>query len=193
MPSQWLSLWNVAGPIGMICGALITGYLGDIIGRRRMLASATVTSVIAVALCFVADLPAEISGRRGFFFFANFISGLSVGAIVSTAQIYMSETMPQQLRGPVLAIFPIFQLVSQIIGSIVVQIQMEKEGRMAYRLWFASQWPFSIVPIILSFFLPESPALLLRQGQVPKRVLPITNSRLPSVIQARRRASKSYS
>src|ERR1700755_1531494 len=111
-----------------------------------MLASATLLSVTAVVIFIASDTPANIDGRRGLFFMGKIISGLGIGAITTTAQTYMSETVPTQLRGSILPAFPIFQLVGQITGSIIIQVMMDVPGRNSYRITFATMWAFSIMP-----------------------------------------------
>lgn len=165
IPSMWLAIWNVSGPIGMMSGALIAGWLGDKIGRRWMLASATLLSATAVVIFVSSDTPANIDGRRGLFFMGKVISGLGIGAITTTAQTYMSETIPTQLRGSILPAFPIFQLVGQITGSVIIQVMMDVPGRNSYRITFATMWAFSIMPLVSSLIIPESPAWLLRRGK----------------------------
>lgn len=151
-----------------MAGSVIAGWLGDKIGRRWMLGSSTLLSVGAVALCLMADTPSDIVGRRALFFVAKSIQGLAIGAISTMTQTYMSETVPQQLRGSILPFFPIFQLVGQIIGAIIIQIQMNVTGRNSYRVTFATQFAFSIMPLVVSFILPESPAWLLRKNKVER-------------------------
>jgi MFS family permease len=78
----------------------------------------------------------------------------------------MSEVLPVVLRGPIIAFYPIFTLLGQLVGSIVVYTSLKHNGPESYRICFASQWPFSVVPFVLAAVLPESPAWLLRKGRV---------------------------
>lgn len=67
------------------------------------------------------------------------------------------------LRGPFMAFFPIFKLLGQLIGALVSFSVIDSESRSAYRLCFATQWPFSGLLSLLSLLLPESPVWLLRK------------------------------
>lgn len=168
IPSEWLSLWNAASPIGMMIGSIIGGYYQDKGGRRLSLATGSFLSAIAVAICYVADLPDAIDSRRGLFFAGKIFQGSCIGILLCVVQTYMSEVLPVVLRGPIIAFLPIFTLLGQLLGSIVVYTSLKHPGARSYRICFASQWPFSAVPFILSGIIPESPTWLVRRGQVRK-------------------------
>lgn len=71
--------------------------------------------------------------------------------------------LPVPLRGPFMAFFPIFKLLGQLIGAIASFTVIGSEEPSAYRLCFATQWPFSGLLSIFALLLPESPAYLLRK------------------------------
>lgn len=133
-----------------------------------MLAAATALSVGAVALCLVSDTPSDITGRRVFFLVAKSISGVAIGAVTTMTQTYMSEVLPQQLRASIIPFFPVFQLVGQIIGASIVQVQMNVTGPSSYRVAFATQFAFAVMPLIVSCIMPESPVWLLRRNKVER-------------------------
>lgn len=160
---MWLSLWNVSSCIGLMFGSIIGGYYQDRRGRRLTLAVGSFLSTIAVAICYISDLPDDIDSRRGVFFAGKLFQGACIGIMLGVSQTYMSEVLPVALRGPIIAFYPIFTLLGQLIGSIVVYTSLKYTGAHSYRICFASQWPFSAVPLILAAFLPESPTWLLRK------------------------------
>lgn len=170
IPSIWLSLWNAAGPIGMMIGSIFGGHFQDRGGRRLSLATGSFLSAIAVAICYVADVPDAIDSRRGLFLAGKLFQGICVGILLCVVQTYMSEVLPVLLRGPIIAFLPIFTLLGQLIGSIVVYTSLKHKGATSYRICFASQWPFSAVPFLLAVMLPESPTWLVRRGRVDKAV-----------------------
>ncbi|KAI1838083.1 transcriptional regulator family: Fungal Specific TF [Penicillium roqueforti] len=168
IPSMWLSLWNVSSCIGLMFGSILGGYYQDRRGRRITLAIGSFLSTIAVAICYISDLPDGIGSRRGVFFVGKFFQGICIGILLCVTQTYMSEVLPVALRGPVIAFYPIFTLLGQLVGSIVVYTSLKHTGAQSYRICFASQWPFSAVPFVLAAFLPESPTWLLRTGRTEK-------------------------
>ncbi|RYP93472.1 hypothetical protein DL770_000356 [Monosporascus sp. CRB-9-2] len=167
-PATWLSLWLSFGPLGSTVGSVAGGWLQDRIGRRHSLMIGCIVSAIAVVIIFVANTPSNLEARRGVFLLGKTIQGFSVGVIKIQALTYVSENAPTSLRGPAMALFPTFTLMGQLIGSAVV-FSIEGDGTSkGYLVAFGSQWALSAAPFILSFVLPESPAYLVRKGQMDK-------------------------
>ncbi|KAL4946760.1 hypothetical protein BDV06DRAFT_217918 [Aspergillus oleicola] len=166
IPALWLGLWNVANPIGGILGALTGGYVQDRAGRRLSLLVATIISAIGVAVACVSNLPDDILDRRAVFFVAKAIEGFAVNMVMATTQAYMSEVLPPILRGPILAFFPIFMLLGQLIGSIVVYVSLNKTGAAGYKTCIISEWAFSVLPFVVAILMPESPAYLIRKNKI---------------------------
>ncbi|KAL2840888.1 MFS general substrate transporter [Aspergillus pseudoustus] len=164
IPSLWLGLWNVANPIGGILGAILGGFIQDHAGRRRALSVAFIVSTIGVAVAYISNMPTDITGRRAVFFVAKLVQGFAVNMAMCTTQTYMSEILPAVLRGPIFALFPIFTLLGQLLGSIVVYVSLNKSGAEGYKNCFISEWAFSVLPLLLSFLMPESPTYFVRKG-----------------------------
>lgn len=146
-------------------GSILGGYYQDRRGRRLTLAIGSFLSAIAIAICYISDLPDSIESRRGAFFAGKLFQGICIGILLCVTQTYMSEVLPVVLRGPIIAFYPIFTLLGQLVGSIVVYTSLKHKGPESYRICFASQWPFSAVPFVLAAILPESPTWLLRKGR----------------------------
>ncbi|KAF2200888.1 proton myo-inositol cotransporter [Delitschia confertaspora ATCC 74209] len=164
LPSSWLALWNLSSPLGAMLGAVLGGWFQDRVGRRVSLATGSLLSALAVAVCYVSYLPDAIDSRRGLFFAGKLIQGGAIGMVMATTQTYKSEILPSVLRGPIMAFFPVFTLLGQLIGAIVIYVCL---GRFrGYTVCFASQWPFSVVPMIVAVFIPESPTYLVRKGRL---------------------------
>jgi MFS family permease len=164
LPSTWLALWNIASPIGAMAGSLLGSFLSDKIGRRRTLGIASLMSAIGVAVMYVSYLPADITGRRVCFMMGKLLQGLAIGAVMAATQTYMSEILPPVLRGSGMAFFPAVTLLGQLTGALVIFGALNK-GK-GYAVVFGSQWPFSFVPIVVAFLIPESPAWFVRKRKM---------------------------
>ena len=160
---MWLSLWAVAFPIGTMIGAATCGWLQDRTGRKWTLCIGGLLSIAAVAVAYTSDLTAS---KHVAFLAGKFIEGLAVGTIMCSTQTYLSEVVPARLRGPIFALFPILQLVGQLVAAVVSLMQLNVPGKASYRAAIASEWPFSAIPLVLALVIPESPVWLLRKDEV---------------------------
>lgn len=165
LPSLWLALWNFISPGLQMPGAILAGFFQDRFGRRPSLAVGSFLSAVGVAICFVSNLPpaSQINTRRALFFVGKGLQGGAIGMVMATTQTYLSEILPPTLRGPVLAFFPIFTLLGQVIGAVVIFGCLNVKN--GYTIAFGSQWVFSVVPIVMAFVVPESPTYLVRKGR----------------------------
>ncbi|KAF6788184.1 maltose permease (alpha glucoside transporter) [Colletotrichum sojae] len=166
LPSLWLGLWNFVSPGCSMVGSLIGGQFQDRFGRRSSLAVGSFLSAVGVAICFISNLSPDIHSRRGIFLAGKGFQGGAIGMVMTTSQTYMSEILPPNLRGPLLAFFPIFTLLGQLVGAAVIFACLNLDN--GYTLCFASQWPFSAIPLLMAFVIPESPTYLIRRNQDEK-------------------------
>ena len=143
-------------------GAAVGGWVQDLTGRKWTLCIGGLLSVGAIATCYLSD---QAPSKNGAFLGGKLLEGIAIGIILCSTQTYLSEVIPARLRGPLLALFPISQLLGQLVAAVVALLQLNTPGPASYRIAIASEWPFSAVPLILAFVLPESPVWLLQQNK----------------------------
>lgn len=148
---------------------MMGGQLSDRLGRRRSLAITSFLSALAVAVMFVSYLPSSKNSRRACFLVGKFFQGGAIGAAMAAAQTYMSEILPPVLRGSGMAFFPVFTLLGQLTGALVIYGSLDRSK--GYVVAFGSQWPFSFVPILVAFLIPESPAWYVRKRMIDKAMI----------------------
>ncbi|KAM5356920.1 hypothetical protein ACJ41O_003566 [Fusarium nematophilum] len=181
IPAQWLAMWLALPPAGAVLGSVIGGSMQDAIGRRFSLMVGSIVSAISVALIFFSFLPQNQNGKRAMLTGGLTVQGVSVGIIKTTSLTYVSENAPTALRGPAMALFPTFTLLGQLIGVIVVFVVNRIPGETGYLGAFGSQWALAAAPFILSCFMPDSPAHLLRKGQEEKAIRAATRLFAPKM------------
>lgn len=169
LPSLWLALWNVASPLGGMFGAVFGGWFQDRVGRRLSLGTASFVSAVGVAIMFVSYLPSSITDRRVVFLISKLVQGAAGGAVMAASQTYLSEILPPVLRGSGMSFFPVFTLLGQLTGALVIFGCLSREK--GYVWAFASQWPFSFVPMLVAYLIPESPTWLVRKGKIEQALL----------------------
>lgn len=160
---MWMGLWNAMSPVGLMLGSLFAGWFQDRVGRRPSLALGSGLSAVGVAVVYCSHFVNDLDQRRGTFLAGKVAQGLAVGAMLCTTQTYMSEILPPKLRGSVMAFFPVFILLGQLIGAVVVYASLDFPGSRSYTTPILSMWPFSAIPLIMAAVVPESPTYLLRK------------------------------
>lgn len=97
IPSSWYAVWQISTNIGLMAGAVLCGWLQDRIGRRWSLFAFSMVTSVAVAICYVSDVPDSLSGKRGFFFVAKTVQGFGVGGMMCTTQTWLVSPSSQWL------------------------------------------------------------------------------------------------
>lgn len=110
------------------------------------------------------SLTTPISYQRGLFLVGKIIQGLALGVLNATTQTFVSETTPAGLRGPALALLPTNTLLGQLIGAAAIYSVSHDHSRRSYLISLATQWPFSVVVILVAVLVPESPGHLVGLG-----------------------------
>ncbi|KAG5656953.1 hypothetical protein KAF25_011122 [Fusarium avenaceum] len=170
IPGNWLSLWMGLPPAGAAFGSILGGWLQNKIGRKWTLFMGTMVSVVAIACMFFSHVPEPLATKRMLLTAGLTIQGFTVGVIKGTCVTWVSENTPTALRGSAMALFPIFTLLGQLIGALVLLVISGVENKNGYLGAFGSQWILAIGPLLLSIFMPESPAHLIRTGQEQRAI-----------------------
>ncbi|XP_013097581.2 facilitated trehalose transporter Tret1-2 homolog isoform X1 [Stomoxys calcitrans] len=137
--------------IGAFLGALPTGYIADLIGRRYTAMVMDVPFILAWTATIFAN-------SAGVLYFARFTIGLATGSFCVVAPMYISEIAESSIRGTLGTLFQLTLsvgiLLVYIIGSMVT--------------WTTLSILCLTVPVALfvgMIFLPETPTYLLKKGR----------------------------
>jgi len=149
---------TAAMPGGSFCGALISGYLSDILGRKKAIQIGSVIWCVgSILVCASQNLGMLAVGR--------FINGLSVGICSAQVPVYITEIAPPSKRGRLVG-------VQQwaITWGILIMFYISYgcsflSGTAAFRI----PWGLQMIPAIFLFFmlllLPESPRWLMKKDR----------------------------
>jgi putative MFS transporter len=153
-----LGLVGSAAPLGFFFGAILSGWLGDRFGRKKVM-------LWALAFYCLMSVVAAMAPNFEVFLIARIFAGLGAGAESVIIAPFLSEFIPPKRRGwfiGTLAGFFSFGFVgAALIGRFVVP--MGEDG------WRWAQ-VMTAVPILLLLWwrrsLPESPRFLISRGRI---------------------------
>jgi len=158
--------------IGCIAGVLLSGWLSDHYGRKKLL-------ILASGLFVLASLGTGASGSFNIFVLFRIIGGIGIGLASNLSPMYIAEISPARVRGGFVSInqltIVVGILTAQLInwriarpvpaGSTTSDILMSWNGQIGWR------WMFYVCAIpsglffILMWFVPESPRWMARKPE----------------------------
>jgi sugar porter (SP) family MFS transporter len=158
--------------IGCLLGAITSGALSNRYGRKRMLTLAALTfaiSSVGTGLAFQFD--AFVAWRV--------MGGYAIGLASGISPMYIAEISPARLRGRLVSlnqvaiVFGILlaQIVNWLIarpvppGSSAQEILLSWNGQWGWRWMFAGTAVPSVLFLVASLLVPESPRWLATKGR----------------------------
>lgn len=156
--------WAVSSiVIGCIVGALCGGKIADKLGRKTAL-------LIIAAIFIVSSLGAACSESFAVFSVSRIICGFAIGMAGTASTMYMGELAPAEIRGKALGIYNIVVVSGQVLVFIVnyfIAKGMTEELLVSqgWKTMLYVQVIPSVVMLVITFFLPESPAWCARNNR----------------------------
>jgi MFS transporter, SP family, arabinose:H+ symporter len=166
--------------IGCLAGAVISGWLSDQFGRKRLL-------ILAAALFVAASLGTGASGSFAAFVLFRVLGGIGIGLASNLSPMYIAEITPGNVRGRFVSInqltIVIGILAAQLInwriarpvpaGATINDIMTSWNGQMGWRwMFYACTVPAGLF-FILMWLVPESPRWLAKDQTNHIKVLKI--------------------
>ncbi|KJK75138.1 hypothetical protein H634G_09484 [Metarhizium anisopliae BRIP 53293] len=139
-------------------GALIAGPLGDMVGRKKCVRlGAFIYFFSAFIQIFAPGFDAFVVGRT--------IQGLGVGFLSMTVPIIQTEIAAPHRRGLMVGIEYTFLIAGYMLSCWVdYGFNFLLSGSMSWQGPFIIQIVLSFILLSMSFFLPETPRWLAKQG-----------------------------
>ena len=148
-----------AAVLGMSVGALIGGWLGDRLGRRRVLIAAMLLFGVATAVASWSPDLTTLTVLR-------IVGGIGFGAAAPNAVTLVSEWLGGALRLRAISWMSIGTPLGGLIGALILIGYLSELG---WRGSFVLCGSLTLCAVLLVWIaVPESPASLLRQGRQAK-------------------------
>jgi len=160
--------------VGLIIASFSLGPFSRYFGRRGGFIAASLLSFasITIQILVTAQWPIYI---------ARLMLGIANGAYVNLVVIYISETTPFYLRGPIVSIFQPMVSLGGLVGALVNQAFKTNLTRHSYQLQLVILYVVPLWFCIFTWFLPESPRWLAARGENEKAMKSLTTLRGNSV------------
>jgi SP family arabinose:H+ symporter-like MFS transporter len=155
--------------IGCLAGAVLSGWLSDRFGRKKLL-------ILSAVIFVIASIGTGSAGSFGSFVFFRILGGIGIGLASNLSPMYIAEVTPGRVRGAFVSInqltIVIGILAAQLINwriarpvppdASVADIFASWNGQTGWRwMFYACTIPASLF-FILMWFVPESPRWLVK-------------------------------
>jgi MFS transporter, SP family, xylose:H+ symportor len=164
---------NSCALLGCLIGSLAAGSLADRFGRRRVL-------IVAAALFAISSVLTGWAFSFNSFIVWRIVGGIAIGLASNVSPLYIAELSPPALRGRLVSLnqFAVVVgiLLAQIVNWVIARPETSHAGvtnlLYSWNVLYAWRWMFTvlIVPslifLLASMFVPESPRWLLDRGRV---------------------------
>lgn len=146
--------------LGALLGALSCTWIGDVLGRRKVIFGAAVLTLVGEVLqCSSFHLAQFVVGRL--------VLGGGVGALSATVPVWQAECSSSANRGKHVVLDGCFISLGYLLEAWINLAFFEQDNKpLQWRLPLAIPTLISLVPLTAVFSIPESPRWLVRKGRV---------------------------
>ncbi len=143
---------------GAVLGAMFTGRLADILGRKKIILFTAVIFVIGALWSGAASSPKELMAAR-------FIVGIAIGISSFAVPLYISEISPADKRGQLVSLFQLLITVGILASYLTDLIFAKNDVVWSWRPMLYSGVVPGMLLLIGMLFLPETPRWLMSKGR----------------------------
>lgn len=142
--------------IGATFGALVSGKITDVLGRKKVsFITAVIFTLGSIATGMAPSVEILIAGR--------IVIGVAVGIASFTVPLYISEISPSKSRGALVSLNQLAITIGILVSFICGYAFASSE--FGWRLMFLAGFIPSMILAIGMIFLPETPRWLMTKGR----------------------------
>ncbi|KAE8308881.1 hypothetical protein BDV41DRAFT_591708 [Aspergillus transmontanensis] len=139
---------------------LTVAPLNDLAGRKGVVFIASIMVIVGVILQLATDHKySMIIGGR-------ILLGYGVGNFSATSPLYIGETAPTRIRGPLLMYWQLVLSIPQVIAGAINRGTQGIDTTVAYCVPMGRQLIFPLIVLAFLWWVPESLRWLLRKNKV---------------------------
>lgn len=155
---EWIT---TAALIGAVLGALSSGRITDIFGRKKVIMVTSVIFALGSILTGAASSPVFLAASR-------IILGIAIGISSFTVPLYISEISPTKIRGALVSSFQLMITIGILVSYFSDLAFADESNPFSWRwMFYVGVFP-AIILFVGMLFLPETPRFLIGKGKEEK-------------------------
>jgi sugar porter (SP) family MFS transporter len=174
---------TTAGLVGAVIGAMFTGRLSDIFGRKKTILSAAIIFVIGAAWSGWAPSPESLIIARLFI-------GLAIGISSFSVPLYIAEISPTHMRGRLVSLFQLLITIGILVSYLSDLAFANNNNLESWRPMFYMGIIPGFILLIGMFFLPETPRWLMSKGRETEGLKILKKIEEPALVEESMRRMK---
>lgn len=144
--------------IGAVIGAVVSGKLSDITGRKGMIIiNAVIFSIGAIGCAYAPNITVLTIMR--------IVIGFAIGITSYVVPMYISEISPTRVRGALVTLNQLMITIGILISYITDYLLSDDARPDSWRWMFLVGFIPAIILLVGMFFLPETPRWLIGKGR----------------------------
>lgn len=155
---EWIT---TAALIGAVLGAISSGRITDVFGRKKVI---LVTSVIFA----VGSILTGAASSVAFLAVSRIVLGLAIGISSFTVPLYIAEISPTKSRGALVSSFQLMITIGIVVSYFSDLAFADESNPFSWRwMFYVGVFP-AIILFVGMLFLPETPRFLIGKGKDDK-------------------------
>jgi SP family galactose:H+ symporter-like MFS transporter len=162
--------------IGAVAGAVTSGRLSDVLGRKKMIIiNAIVFTVGAVGCGYAPDVTVLIVMR--------IVIGFAIGITSYVVPMYIAEISPKRARGALVTLNQLMITIGILVSYITDYLLSNDSNPQSWRWMFLIGFLPALILLIGMIFLPETPRWLISKGRKEEGKVVLLKVEDPAIVE----------
>jgi sugar porter (SP) family MFS transporter len=161
LDNDWIELITTAGLAGAVFGAISSGRITDIVGRKKVIMASSL--IFTIGAIWSGSAPDAVN-----LMVARFFLGIAIGISSFAVPLYIAEISPARSRGTLVSLFQLLITIGIFVSYFTDLAFALPEGAPGYTDCWRPMLFAGVVPAVMMLagmtFLPETPRWLISKG-----------------------------
>jgi sugar porter (SP) family MFS transporter len=162
---SWVEIITTAGLVGAVIGAMSSGRIADIVGRKKVILTSAIIFMIGAVWSGMSPGPVMLV-------FARFFLGIAIGVSSFAVPLYIAEISPTKSRGTLVSMFQLLITIGIMVSYLSDSAFAVPDGHPDFNSCWRPMFYVGVIPAIIMFvgmlFLPETPRWLISNNNEDK-------------------------